>query len=109
MFLLFVALIGASLTLHYAFDIFSILPNPSQVKIEGSTYFEINYTFYLNLVFLAISGYLIYLGFFKKKDVAHSMSEMAPKSELFETILKYIAIGCYVWLAGGLIFKFLVN
>lgn len=108
LFLLFTALIGTSLALHYAFDLFNILPDPSQVKIQDSEYFKIDYTFFLNLAFLAISGYLIYLGFFKKKDVEHSMSEMAPKSPLLEKVLKYLAFVCYAWLAGGLIVKFLI-
>ena len=109
LFLLFTALIGTSLVLHYSFDLLSILPDPSQVKIQDKEHFKIDYTFYLNIAFLAISAYLIYLGFFKKKDVEHSMSEMAPKSPLLETILKYAAFICYVWLAGGLIVKFFIQ
>ena len=108
-FLLFTALIGTALALHYSFDLLNILPDPSQVTIQDKEHFKLDYTFYLNIAFLAISGYLIYLGFFKKKDVEHSMSEMAPKSPLLETVLKYVAIACYIWLAGGLITKFLMN
>lgn len=106
-FLLFTALIGASLTLHYTFDLFSILPDPSQVKIQDQEFFKVNYTLFLNLGFLAISGYLIYLGFFKKKDVEHDMSKMAPKSQLLETVLKYVAFACYIWLTGGLVVKYI--
>ena len=109
LFLLFTALIGTSLALHYSFDLLGMLPDPSQVKIQDSAYFKINYTFYLNIALLAISGYLIYLGFFKRKDVQHSMSEMAPKSPLLETILKYAAYISYVWLAGGLIIKLFIQ
>ncbi|MFC4632769.1 permease [Dokdonia ponticola] len=109
LFLLFTALIGTSLALHYSFDLLSILPDPSQVKIQDKEHFKIDYTFFLNIAFLAISAYLIYLGFYKKKDVEHSMSEMAPKSQLLETILKYAAFICYVWLAGGLIIKFIIQ
>ncbi|MCC4213270.1 permease [Leeuwenhoekiella parthenopeia] len=105
LFLLFSALVGASLILHYSFDLFSILPDSSQVTIQDSEFFKIDYTFYLNLVFLAISGYLLYLGFFKRKDIMH-MKEMAPKSKTLESTLKYAAFICYVWLAGGLIVKF---
>jgi len=108
LFLLFTALVGTSLALHYTFDLLSILPDPSQVKIQDSEYFKIDYTFFLNIAFLIFSGYLIYLGFFKKKDVEHSMSEMAPKSPLLENILKYAAFICYVWLTGGLIVKFFI-
>lgn len=109
LFLLFTALIGTSLALHYSFDLLGMLPDPSQVKIQEKEHFKIDYTFYLNMAFLAISGYLVYLGFFKKKDVEHSMSEMAPKSPLLETTLKYAAFICYAWLAGGLIVKFFIK
>ncbi len=109
LFLLFTGLIVTSLILHYSFDFLSILPDPSQVKIQDSTYFKIDYTFYLNMAFLAISGYLVYLGFFKKKDVEHNMSEMAPKSPLLEKTLKWAAFACYIWLAGGILVKFLMN
>ena len=85
-----------------------ILPDPSQAKIQGSEFFKINYTFYLNIAFLAISAYLVYLGFFKKKDLDYNMSEMAPKSPLLEKILKYAAFISYAWLAGGLIVKFVM-
>jgi len=107
LFLLFTALIGTALTLHYSFDLLNMLPDPSQVKIQESEFFKIDYTFFLNLAFLIISGYLIYLGFFKRTDVDHNMSEMAPKSQLLESILKYAAFACYLWISGGLIVKFL--
>ena len=107
LFLLFVSLIGASLALHYSFDLFGALPDPSSVKIQDAQYFKIDYTFWLNLVFLAISGYLVYLGFFKRDDVMF-MKEMAPKSKTLENTLKYLAFACYLWLAGGLVVKFMV-
>jgi len=107
LFLLFTSLIGASLILHYSFDLLNLLPDPSSVKIQDSEYFKIDYTFFLNLAFLIISGIMIYLGFYKRKDVKQ-MKEMAPKSQLLEKSLKYIAFVCYVWLLGGLIVKFFV-
>lgn len=107
LFLLFTALISTSLILHYSFDLLQILPNPSQVKIDGTTYFKIDYTFYLNIAFVALSGFLLYLGFYKRKDVKQ-MKEMAPKSPLLENILKYAALLCYFWLAGGLIVKLFI-
>ncbi|MGA8855525.1 MAG: permease, partial [Christiangramia sp.] len=108
LFLLFTSLIGASLALHYGFDLFGALPDPSSVKIQDTQYFKINYTFWLNMAFLAISGFLLYLGFFKRDDVMF-MKEMAPKSQTLEKTLKYLAFICYLWLAGGLIVKFFVN
>lgn len=108
LFLLFTALIGTSLILHYSFDLLSLIPDPSQVKIKDSEYFKLDYTFYLNITFLLITSYLIYLGFFKRKDVEHEMNEMAPKSKLLERVMKYAAFICYFWLLGGLIIKYLI-
>jgi len=105
LFLLFTSLVGASLLLHYGFEAFQLLPDPSQVTVQDTSYFKLNYTFFLNLAFLAGSGYLLYLGFFKHKDMMH-MKEMAPKSKTLERTLKYAALGCYVWLTVGLLIKF---
>lgn len=108
LFLLFTALVGTSLALHYGFELFNIIPDASQVNIQEQEFFKIDYTFFLNLAFIATSGYLIYLGFFKKKDLMY-MKEMAPKSKLLESVLKYAALVCYVWLAGGIVVKYLIH
>ncbi|MEZ4801999.1 MAG: permease [Gelidibacter sp.] len=107
LFLLFSSLIGASLLLHYSFEMLSLLPNPSQVSISDSNYFKFNYTFFLNITFILISGFLIYYGFFKHKEITH-MKEMAPKSKVLEKIMKYLAMICYVWLLGGIIIKYII-
>jgi uncharacterized membrane protein YraQ (UPF0718 family) len=106
LFLLFTSLIGTSLLLHYGFTLFDLLPDGSEKSIVESDHFKIDYSFFLNIAFLIISGILIYLGFFKGKDVMQH-KEMAPKSQLLENILKWAAIICYVWLAGGLLVKFI--
>lgn len=107
LFLLFTSLIGTSLLLHYGFDLFGLLPDSSGKSITESEHFKIDYTFFLNIAFLAITGILIYFGFFKGKNVMHH-KEMAPKSPLLESTLKWLAFGCYLWLVGGIIVKFLV-
>ncbi len=108
LFLLFTALIGSSLILHYGFDALNLIPDPSQTSIKNQEFFKLDYTFFLNIGFLLLSSYLVYLGFFRKKNVDFKMSEMAPKSKLLESILKYAAFICYIWLAGGLVVKFFV-
>jgi uncharacterized membrane protein YraQ (UPF0718 family) len=103
--LLFFALIGTALILHYSFDLLGMLPDLSQAKITDQTYFNINYTFFMNIGFLIITGILVYLGFFtKQKDISH-MKEMAPKSKWLESLLKYVAIFSYIWLSIGIIIK----
>lgn len=107
LFLLLSSLIFTSIFLHYSFDFLGILPDPSQVSIQDESYFQINYTFFLNITFLIGSVYLIWLGYRKYKDM-HYMKEMAPKSKNMETILKYIAIFSYIWLLGGLAVQFFI-
>ncbi|UAB84720.1 permease [Zunongwangia sp. SCSIO 43204] len=106
--LLFISLVGTSLLLHYGFLSFDLIPDPSSVQVQDQTFFKIDYTFFMNIAFLLISGYLIYLGFFKRTDVMQ-MKEMAPKSKLMERSLKYIAFICYAWLAGGMIVKYFIQ
>ncbi|MFC7356659.1 permease [Jejudonia soesokkakensis] len=108
LFLLFTSLVGASLLLHYGLDFFSMLPEASQVNIMDTEFFTINYGFYLNVLFLLLSGYLVYLGFVKKKEVKHHMGAMAPKSPWLEKLMKYAAFVCYIWLAGGITIKYLL-
>jgi len=105
--LLFTSLILTSLALHYGFNFLDILPEIKEANITETNHFKIDYTFFLNMAFLVISGVLIYFGFFKKKEVKHH-KEMAPKSPRFESILKVLALGCYLWLAIGLILNYVV-
>lgn len=109
LFLLFTSLVATSLLLHYGLDLFSALPQGSSKggSITEQQHFKIDYTFFLNLAFLLISGVLVYFGFVKGKGVKHH-KEMAPKSKTMEQVLKWVAIAAYIWLAGGLIVKFIV-
>ncbi len=101
-FLLFTALIGASLLLHYGFDLFGMLPEPGQVSIQESEFFAVDYTFFLNILFLLLTGLLIYLGFYKHRSLEHGMGAMAHKGKWLETVLKYGAWLSYLWLAAGI-------
>lgn len=107
LFLLFASLVGTSLVLHYGLFALDMLPDASSTQITEQEHFKLNYTFYLNMAFLLVSGILVYLGFFKGKNVEHH-KPMAPKSKVMEIVLKYLAFTCYVWLAGGLIVKYAV-
>ena len=107
LFLLFTALISTSLVLHYGFEGLQILPDPSQVKIQDTEYFKVNYTLYLNLVFVVISLFLIWWGFIKFKELKY-MKEMAPKGKVMEIVLKYIAYLAGIWLVGGLFLHYFI-
>ncbi|MGB3780987.1 MAG: permease [Tunicatimonas sp.] len=104
---LFVALIGTTLILHYGFDLLGALPETGSASSQQQNFFTIDYTFFLNFAFLAVSGFLIWLGFFKKADgdVPMGGHHMASKGAV-DTILKYAAFASYAWLAGGLAVRF---
>ncbi len=106
LFLLFTSLIATSLLLHYGFDLFSLIPQGTDKGITEKEHFSIDYTFFLNLAFVVLSGLMVYFGFYKWKSVKHH-KEMAPKSPLMEKILKWIAMVCYAWLAVGIVLKFM--
>ena len=107
LFLLFTSLIATSLLLHYGFDLFNLIPQGTDKSITDKQHFAIDYTFFLNLAFVALSGLVIYFGFYKWKNVKHH-KEMAPKSPLMENILKYISFVCYAWLLIGIVVKLFV-
>jgi uncharacterized membrane protein YraQ (UPF0718 family) len=107
LFLLFTSLIVTSLLLHYSFDFLDILPQVQENAITNNSYFQIDYTFFLNFAFMVLSGWLVYVGFFRKGHSMHH-GEMAPKSPLLETVLKWLALLCYLWLAVGICLKYLV-
>lgn len=108
LFLLFASLIGTSLLLHYGFNFFNLLPDPSAGKsITETDHFKIDYTFYLNIAFVVVSSILVYLGFFRGKNVKYH-KEMAPKSMVMERTLKWLAFISYLWLSGGLIVKYFI-
>ncbi len=104
---LFVALVGTTLVLHYGFELFGALPETGSASDAQQNFFSIDYTFFLNLAFLAVSGFLIWLGFFKEVDGEVPMGghHMASKGAV-DTILKYAALSSYAWLVGGLAVRF---
>ncbi|UKM65537.1 permease [Flavobacteriaceae bacterium GSB9] len=107
LFLLFASLIATSLLLHYGFDLLNLIPESTTISITEKEHFKIDYTFFLNLAFVALSGVLIYYGFFKGKDVKYH-KEMAPKSQMLEKSLKWAAFVSYVWLTIGIILKYVL-
>lgn len=100
--LLFTALVGTSILLHYGFSFFDLLPQGTAKSIVENEHFAIDYTLFLNIGFLLLSGLLVYLGFFQSKE-SHHHKAMAPKSALLERVLKWAALMCYLWLAVGMV------
>ena len=106
---LLLALVGSALVLHYGFDLAGALPSGGAEQtgsVTGQTFFAIDHTFVLNLVFLGVSGALAWLWHTTDADPEHG--EMAQKGRL-EQVLTWLALGSYVWVAGGLVAYFLAG
>lgn len=110
--LMFASLVATSLVLHYAFAMFGILPQSSGGGGGQSDRFAIDYTFFLNLIFLAITGVLAWLRFGGKKkkkegrDMDMDMDMGSDDQSVVEKILLWLASASYLWLAGGLLAAF---
>lgn len=103
---LFFALIGTTLLLYYGFDLIGQLPErgsgPSTIDRD---FFQLDYGFYLNLIFLLVSAGLAWLSTQKIRDESlRGSSEMAEKG-LIENVLRILAVLSFLWLAIGLVLR----
>lgn len=94
------ALVSAAFVLHYGFALFGILPEGGGAGTASTQKFAIDYTFFLNLLFLVITGVLAWLRF---SGDPHGSHDQGGKKDLIEQILFVLAILSYIWLAGGVI------
>ena len=98
-------LIITSLLLHYGFEFAGLTPTPLEnQRTDGAReFFKMDYGFVLNIIFLFISGLLIWL------SAKSSKGKMdMGKSDLLEKILYWLSMAAYTWLLGGVIIKFLL-
>ncbi len=112
----FAALVATAITMHYGFSLFGILPQSAAGSSPQSTErFAIDYTFWLNLAFLAATVVLAWLRFGggkkqKKQHKEHNNNDgggghdhSGGKQGFTEKLLFWLAIFSYIWLAGGII------
>ncbi len=92
------ALVGTALVLHYALSAFGLLPDPSGVQaVTDREFFKVDYTLFLNLAFLALSGVFLWW-----KGVTAGFGNPVGEG-VTEKILFVLAVIAYLWLAGGLV------
>ncbi|MFE4105057.1 permease [Almyronema epifaneia] len=105
--LLFASLVAASLVLHYGFALIGFLPQGATGGAPENR-FAIDYTFFLNLAFLAITGILagLHFGSLPPSD-SHAAHKQGGDQSPVEIILFWLAMAAYVWLAGGLVAAYL--
>jgi uncharacterized membrane protein YraQ (UPF0718 family) len=99
---LLTALVGSALLLHFGFSLAGLLPDAAAQSgsVTGQDFFALDYSFWLNVAFLAISGALIWL--WRTTDNEMVGGEMADKGWI-ERVLFWLALASYAWLAGGLV------
>jgi uncharacterized membrane protein YraQ (UPF0718 family) len=92
-----VVLVATALILHYGFDLLGLLPSAEDVRsVTDREFFKVDYTFWLNAAFLTLTAV-----FFVWK-IAKSGVNLTTGDGVTETILFYLAMFAYLWLAGGL-------
>jgi len=103
--LLFAALIAASLLLHYGFDALGMLPESTGGSQSQGDRLAIDYTFFLNLIFLGSTGLFIWLRTSTKSADSghghHHHHHDHGDRRIIETVLFWLAIASYIWLGGG--------
>ncbi|MGQ4647794.1 permease [Lyngbya aestuarii] len=100
------ALVATAIVMHYGFSFLGLLPQGGGRSTTDSQRFAIDYTFWLNLIFLAITGVLAWLRFGGSQGRKHQHHHGGGKQSIIERILFWLAIVSYIWLAGGVIAQF---
>ncbi|MCR9107737.1 permease [Marivita sp. XM-24bin2] len=94
----FVVLAVTALLLHYGFAILGLLPSADQVSaVTDRTFFAIDYTFWLNLAFAALSA--VFVTWKIKRSGFDASVGAAP----LEKALFILAMLTYLWLGVGLV------
>ena len=92
-----VVLVVTAMILHYGFALFGLLPTADQVRaVTDRAFFTIDYTFFFNIAFLALSAGLI--GW----KVVRSGFDTAIGAGVVEKLLFVLAMLAYLWLVIGL-------
>ncbi|WP_116106978.1 permease [Lewinella sp. IMCC34191] len=106
---LFVSLVATTLLLHYGFSLAGLLPEGAGEGggITDQQFFKVDYSFWLNLAFLLGSGVLGWLSTRKIHDESLKGMHEMPDKGWVATLLFWLAMVSYAWLAVGLCLKFL--
>ncbi|WP_407271393.1 permease [Radiobacillus sp. PE A8.2] len=97
----YVSIIVTAIGMHYSFTALGLLPNSAN-QIMTESPFQIDYTFWLNIVFVFVAILALYLNKkFKQLHQHHTMMQMEGDSKV-KTISTYICIG---YLLFGLLVK----
>ena len=99
--MLLCGLVLVSLLMHYCLLAFGLLPEPGSVNVVDREFFELNYGFFLNMLFLAGSAALAWLWWLGRDTSSNTDKEPSSRStaDLLSLVLVAISV---CWLIGGL-------
>ncbi|MFW5829357.1 MAG: permease, partial [Planctomycetota bacterium] len=98
-------LVLVSLAMHYGFSLAGILPDPESVKVQPSerAFFDFDYGFVLNILFLLATVVLVVLAYRGRKDGGHEHHDHGGSSSVTNRILRGLVVVATLWLVGGLV------
>jgi uncharacterized membrane protein YraQ (UPF0718 family) len=99
--IMYIAIVATALILHYSFAWLGITPESARA-VSDVAQFKIDYTFWLNLVFLTVSGWLIFL--YRR----HIQEKSGGQMDHGGLTLKRVIVYCFIIvLIGGVVVFFL--
>ncbi len=104
-----VSLVVSALVMHFGFSAAGLLPESESAKasqVAPSERFKLDYTFYLNVAFLAVSAVLGRLAWSKiraERAEQTRRSDNGGGSDWVERMMRVLAVASVVWLVGGLV------
>jgi hypothetical protein len=94
------ALIAAAIVLHYGFDLLGISPEaPEEGLPAPESRFSLDYTFWLNAAFLAMTAAFLWMS---RHLPGQPSGHDHGKGGVLDTILFWLALASFAWLAAGL-------
>jgi|GEM_PF-3252713 len=95
------ALTVSALLMHYGFSFAGLLPGHSGVNVTDREFFKIDYSLWLNAIFIGLSAAF---WIWKKRAHAHSHDhDHGGSKSIKEIVLGTLAGLSFLWLAGGLL------
>lgn len=103
--LMLIGIVTASLVMHYTLAFMGLLPDFSSVTAPGDReFFKVNYQLFLNIVFLILTGVMLWLWKLSKQE--HHGHEHhhdhGGGASLTDKVLKVLVVVAVLWLLGGL-------
>lgn len=104
------SLVVAALAMHWGLAAFDLLPSAESAKAtqtEPGERFQVDYTLFLNVAFLGVSGLLLWLGRRDKRDDDGGHDHGGPG--VIQRVLGVLAIAAFAWLAVGVVLWFTIS